>query len=78
MRISDFDGDNGLTGSEGILRFGMLSCQSSGSRPIATFDAFPREATKSSLGIGMEGRRAQMARPECHHQPVRRTPFLSA
>ncbi len=50
MRVSDFDGDHGLKGDEGILRFGMLSCQTSGSRPIATFDSFPREETKKTWG----------------------------
>ena len=50
MRVSDFDGDHGLKGDEGILRFGMLSCQTSGSRPIATFDSFPRDETKKTWG----------------------------
>jgi gluconate 2-dehydrogenase alpha chain len=50
IRVSDFDGDNGLTGDEGILRFGMFSCQASGSRPIASFDAFPRDETKATWG----------------------------
>jgi gluconate 2-dehydrogenase alpha chain len=50
MRVSDFDGDHGLKGDEGILRFGMLSAQTSGSRPIATFDAFPRDETKKTWG----------------------------
>lgn len=50
MRVSDFDGDHGLKGDEGILRFGMLSCQTSGSRPIATFDAFPRDETRKTWG----------------------------
>jgi gluconate 2-dehydrogenase alpha chain len=50
VRVSDFDGDHGLTGSEGILRFGMLSCQTSGSRPMATFDSFPRDETKTAWG----------------------------
>jgi gluconate 2-dehydrogenase alpha chain len=50
VRISDFDGDRGLTGSEGLLRFGMLTCQSSGNRPIATFDAAPEGTTKRNWG----------------------------
>jgi gluconate 2-dehydrogenase alpha chain len=50
LRISDFDGDHGLTGSEGILRFGMLASQSYGNRPIATFDAIPEGSTKSNWG----------------------------
>lgn len=50
VRISDFDGDNGLTGSEGLLRFGMLACQSSGNRPIANFDQIPEGSAKSSWG----------------------------
>ena len=50
MRVSDFDGDHGLDGSEGLLRFGMLSAQTSGSRPIATFDAFPQGEAKSTWG----------------------------
>jgi gluconate 2-dehydrogenase alpha chain len=50
VRISDFDGDNGLTGSEGLLRFGMLACQSSGNRPIANFDQIPEGSTKSNWG----------------------------
>jgi gluconate 2-dehydrogenase alpha chain len=50
MRISDFDGDHGLTGSEGLLRMGMIGVLSNGSRPIGTFDAVPRGAAKSNWG----------------------------
>jgi gluconate 2-dehydrogenase alpha chain len=49
-RISDFDGDHGLTGSEGLLRFGMLGCFSTGNRPIATFDVVPHGAAQSTWG----------------------------
>jgi gluconate 2-dehydrogenase alpha chain len=49
VRISEFDGDNGLDGSE-ALRLGSIGCGASGSRPIASFDAFPREETKSTWG----------------------------
>jgi gluconate 2-dehydrogenase alpha chain len=49
-RISDFDGDHGLTGTEGFLRFGMLGCQSVGNRPIATFDVVPHGTVRTDWG----------------------------
>ena len=49
-RISDFDGDRGLNGSEGLLRFGMLYCPSIGNRPIETFDVVPDGAVQSNWG----------------------------
>ena len=42
MRISEFDGDHGLTGSEGLLRMGTIGVLSNGNRPIDSFDASPR------------------------------------
>jgi gluconate 2-dehydrogenase alpha chain len=50
MRISDFDGDHGLTGSEGLLRMGMICSNSFGNRPIGSFDAAPRGSSKSNWG----------------------------
>jgi gluconate 2-dehydrogenase alpha chain len=50
MRISDFDGDRNLTGSEGLLRGGILSTNSFGNRPIGSFDASPRGASKRNWG----------------------------
>ena len=50
MRISDFDGDRALTGSEGLLRMGMLSTNSFGNRPIGSFDAMPRGSAKRPWG----------------------------
>jgi gluconate 2-dehydrogenase alpha chain len=50
MRISDFDGDRALTGSEGLLRMGILSTNSFGNRPIQSFDAMPRGAVKRPWG----------------------------
>ena len=76
MRISDFDGDHGLNGSEGLLRMGMIGVLSNGSRPIGTFDAVPRGSAKSELGIGMEGRGVEMARPQRGDRALRRAPFL--
>jgi gluconate 2-dehydrogenase alpha chain len=50
MRVSDFDGDHGLKGSEGLLRMGMIGVLSNGSRPIGTFDAVPRGSAKANWG----------------------------
>jgi len=50
VRISDFDGDRGLTGSEGIVRFGAIQALSMGDRPIAAFGNVPRGAVKSNWG----------------------------
>jgi gluconate 2-dehydrogenase alpha chain len=50
MRISDFDGDHGLNGSEGLLRMGMIGVLSNGSRPIGTFDAVPKGSAKTNWG----------------------------
>jgi len=55
IRISDFDGDHGLKGDEGILRFGMLTCQTTGSRPIATFDNIPPGTTSKTWGSDWKG-----------------------
>src|SRR6185503_2405763 len=52
MRISEFDGDHGLTGSEGLLRMGMIGVLSNGSRPIDTFDASPRGSANANWGSG--------------------------
>ncbi len=49
-RISDFDGDNGLTGSDGLLRYGMLSLNAQGDFPIGAFGAIPPGTTKSNWG----------------------------
>ena len=50
MRISDFDGDHGLTGSEGLLRMGMIGVLSNGNRPIDSFDASPRGSANANWG----------------------------
>src|SRR5262249_28461664 len=50
IRISDFDGDRGLTGSEGIVRFGAIQVQTMGDRPIGAFGNVPRGAAKSNWG----------------------------
>jgi gluconate 2-dehydrogenase alpha chain len=50
QRISDFDGGNGLTGEDGLLRFGMLSSNSNGELPIASFGALPPGASKANWG----------------------------
>jgi gluconate 2-dehydrogenase alpha chain len=50
MRIADFDGDHGLTGSEGILRLGTIAASSPGNRPIANFGDIPQGAAKSNWG----------------------------
>ena len=50
-RISDFDGDIGLTGAEdGLLRVGMIAVSSSGDSPIGSFGSMPRGASKSNWG----------------------------
>ena len=50
MMFADFDGDNGLTGSEGIVRAGHIAVGSSGNRPIASFGQYPTGAAKSNWG----------------------------
>ncbi len=50
-RISDFDGDNGLTGKEdGVLRVGMIALASTGEPPIGSFGLMPRGASKKNWG----------------------------
>jgi hypothetical protein len=80
-RISDFDGDMGLTGDEdGLLRVGMIALSSNGDGPITSFGITPRGASKSNWagveegGPAMEGslrrhrnvRRASCLSPELH------------
>jgi len=50
MRISEFDGDHGLTGSEGLLRMGTIGVLSNGNRPIDSFDASPRGSANMNWG----------------------------
>jgi gluconate 2-dehydrogenase alpha chain len=50
MMMADFDGDHAFTGSEGVLRGGMISLSSLGSRPIASFGAYPGGSVKSNWG----------------------------
>lgn len=49
-RISDFDGDRRLTGSEGIVRLGAIQAISQGDRPISAFGIVPRGAGTSNWG----------------------------
>jgi gluconate 2-dehydrogenase alpha chain len=50
-RISDFDGDIGLTGDEdGLLRVGMIALSSTGDGPIGSFGIMPRGESKSNWG----------------------------
>ena len=49
-RISDFDGDNGLAGDNGLLRYGMLSLNGNGDLPIGAFERIPPDASKSNWG----------------------------
>jgi gluconate 2-dehydrogenase alpha chain len=50
MLFADFDGDNGLTGSEGIVRAGHIAVGSSGNRPIASFGQYPSGSATSNWG----------------------------
>jgi gluconate 2-dehydrogenase alpha chain len=51
QRISDFDGDVGLTGSEdGLLRVGMIAVSSNGDGPIGSFGIVPRGASETNWG----------------------------
>jgi gluconate 2-dehydrogenase alpha chain len=50
MRVSDFDGDHGLTGSEGVLRLGAVEAISNGARPIASFGVMPRGSSQRNWG----------------------------
>ena len=51
MRISDFDGDAGFTGTaDEPLRLGMIAVNSNGEGPIGSFGAMPRGASKSNWG----------------------------
>ena len=50
-RISDFDGDIGLSGDEdGLLRVGMIALSSNGDQPIGSFGNMPKGASKSNWG----------------------------
>ena len=49
-RISDLDGDRGLTGSEGILRLGALQAIIQGDHPISAFNNIPAGTVKSNWG----------------------------
>ena len=49
-RVSDYDGDHGLTGAEGVLRLGSLDVISAGARPIGSFGAVPLGSVKRSWG----------------------------
>jgi len=50
-RISDFDGDIGLSGNEdGLLRVGMIALSSNGDAPIGSFGNMPKGASKSNWG----------------------------
>jgi gluconate 2-dehydrogenase alpha chain len=50
-RISDFDGDIGLTGGEdGLLRVGMIALSSNGDGPIGSFGIMPPGESKSNWG----------------------------
>jgi gluconate 2-dehydrogenase alpha chain len=50
MMISDFDGDHAFNGPDGPVRGGNIGLTSAGSRPIATFDAYPAGAVKANWG----------------------------
>jgi len=50
-RISDFDGDNGLTGAEdGVLRVGMIALGNTGDGPIGSFGLMPKGASHKNWG----------------------------
>jgi gluconate 2-dehydrogenase alpha chain len=49
-RFSDFDGGNGLSGDNGLLRFGMMNCGGGGELPIGSFGALPPGAAKANWG----------------------------
>lgn len=48
--VSDLDGDRGLTGDEGILRFGAMQALSQGTRPIGAFGILPQGAASATWG----------------------------
>jgi gluconate 2-dehydrogenase alpha chain len=48
--ISDFDGDHGFTGDEGIVRGGTFAMSSAGGRPIAAFGTMPAGTVQSDWG----------------------------
>ena len=50
FRISDFDGSNGFTEKDGVLRGGAMGSSSYGNRPIASFGDMPQGATQKSWG----------------------------
>ena len=50
FRISDFDGSNGFTEKDGMLRGGALGSSSYGNRPIASFGDMPQGRTKMNWG----------------------------
>jgi gluconate 2-dehydrogenase alpha chain len=48
--VSDFDGDHGFTGDEGIVRGGTFSMASQGGRPIGGFGVMPAGTVQSDWG----------------------------
>ncbi len=50
FRMSDFDGSNGFTEKDGVLRGGTLGSSSYGNRPIASFGDIPQGTVKKSWG----------------------------
>jgi gluconate 2-dehydrogenase alpha chain len=50
FRISDFDGSNGFTEKDGVLRGGALGSSSYGNRPIASFGDMPQGSTQKTWG----------------------------
>jgi gluconate 2-dehydrogenase alpha chain len=49
-RFSDYDGGIGLSGQDGLLRFGMMNAGSGGELPIGSFGAMPPGASKANWG----------------------------
>jgi gluconate 2-dehydrogenase alpha chain len=50
FRMSDFDGSNGFTEKDGVLRGGTLGSSSYGNRPIASFGDIPQGTVKKTWG----------------------------
>ena len=78
-RISDFDGDIGLTGAEdGLLRVGMIALSSNGDAPIGSFGNMPQGASKSNWGSEWKKAALEWKDHSAAHRHVGRASVLSS
>ena len=76
MRISEFDGDHGLTGSRRPdCAWARSACFRTGIAR-STASTLSRGSGECELGTGMESRRDEVARPQRRHRACRRASVL--